>query len=166
MSRPVYETDLNLETERGFADDLERHTGNVFTKTAKLVAIDFAISDRNSGQLVGGGEIKCRTFYPGQYPTLNLSFHKWEALKQLSGTTHTFLYLRLLEADYMLPVTPTMSYSTKTWGRRDRGDDQDIEKAVILPMTIFIRLQLPGWTIPPAWEQYVHDKQSIRGSGH
>ena len=108
------------------------------------------------GTLLGLAEIKCRTFTPGQYPTLGLSAHKWQALVDCwDRGVPGYLYVRLLEEDLMLTVGKRIEVELTTWGRTDRGDPQDVERAVMIPMDLFVRLKLPARTIPGDWSKHV-----------
>ena len=134
--RPRYESPEDLKNEKEIADFVERKYGIMLRKMPDRYYIDFmAFKDQSA---VGVVEIKRRYRTVGKFSTLFLNLDKWT-----HGTK--FFY------DHGLPVSFVVGFDDgiyrykyqtedkqmfqiKFAGREDRGDPQDMEPVVQIPI--------------------------------
>jgi len=146
MPRPMYETATDRKNERVIAEMLERRWDCDADKLKIACEVDYSLT--REGRIVAVMEIKCRNY---DYDTLDglggliLSAHKWQAGRRWKETHNIAFILVLGLTDgvfvYRLKAEdPWPEMKLKTAGRRDRGDAQDIEPCVIIPMQKFQKL--------------------------
>lgn len=133
--RPFYETRKDLQNE---IDALRKIS--VKTTPMKLplaYKIDFALMDGD--KIVCWAEVKCRTNRYGQYPTLMISMAKLISGITLSGMTGFPFWLIVKWTDKIgaLEINGLSKFEMGSGGRRDRGDDQDIEPVCHIPTSAF-----------------------------
>lgn len=139
MNRPLYETKENLKGEHEVADKIAHLWKAKLSKLPIKYKVDYA-AERN-GKIVAWIEIKCRTNDMNDYQTYMLSLDKYNASIELGKVTN-------------LPVTLVVKWNDKIGyadllhcrgvikmgGRVDRGDPQDLEPAVFIPIEDFREL--------------------------
>jgi Holliday junction resolvase len=93
-------------------------------------------------------EVKCRTYMPPDR-TLWISAHKWADLIRLSEATSVpaFLAVHFYGHGLYVIAASRRRFRTILGGRRDRGDAQDIEPEIEIPLSAFERVwasNVPG----------------------
>lgn len=133
--RPFYETRNDLQNELDALRKIAVRTTPV--KLPLRYEIDFAMVDGD--KICAFAEVKCRTNPFGQYPTLMISAAKLISGITLSGMTGCPFWLIVQWTDKVgaLEVDSISKWRMSIGGRRDRGDDQDIEPVVHIPTTAF-----------------------------
>lgn len=139
MNRPMYETPESLKKEDEVAQKISAAWNTKLNKIPIKYRVDYA-AERN-GKIVAWIEIKCRTNDMNDYETYMLSLDKYNASIELGKVTN-------------LPVTLVVKWNDKIGyadllhcrgvikmgGRVDRGDPQDVEPAVFIPIEDFREL--------------------------
>lgn len=90
MSRPRYETNLDLENEENAAKEIRECWGVDVVKIPDSYGADWMIS--RGGKQVGWGEYKRRDMVWGQYPTIVLSVRKVADLIRLADVSGKALF--------------------------------------------------------------------------
>ena len=143
MKRPMYETEANLENERRAKQFLEERWSCVLHKVPLKYQVDWmAMRGDNPMAFI---EYKFRenlSFY--KYPRYMISLDKWMKAKQLSKEVEVpfVMVITFTEGTYYGSFDNTMTLEMKYGfgGRYDRGDAQDVEPMVFLPLNIFKKL--------------------------
>lgn len=140
--RQTYETAVDVDNERSVADQFERKWGAKFIKLRRLAPVDFAIV--RDGTVVGWAEVKCRKHEMGKYPTLILSADK--AMSIMGRVEHSglpcFLCVRFSDGLAFVAMKDEYLSRISIKGRNDRGDDDDMEPCIEVPIADFRRVQL------------------------
>ena len=134
MKRPIYENQKTISKEVGFKESIELSTGYKLVKMPRAYEVDFAMLDGR--EYVGCAELKCRSCASTTYETLILSLHKLDALKRWRQYGSSFLCVRYSDADLVLPIDDSLKLSIRFAGRTDRGDWQDLEPCVHIPVSL------------------------------
>ena len=145
IERPLYEKDLNLLDEIRFFSDLQGHTRYEhysFKKLPLAYRVECAAISSLTGKVEGFCELKCRSVLMSDYPTLILSLHKWDDLIRYSRYGWSSLFVRWQDYDAVLDVKSTSNYRITFGGREDRGDWQDVEPVVHIPVKDFYLLEI------------------------
>lgn len=138
--RPIYETATDISREAGIAASLAACWDCRFQKMPKFYGVDFAALRK--GEITAWFEIKHRF---ASYPSYRLSLHKWMRGIELSEITGKPAFIvvswpvdgkreviyRAINRD---PVKVVLG------GRKDRGDPDDIEPMVEIPVGEFKRV--------------------------
>lgn len=147
MTRPIYEKPADLAAEAQVAAQLANHWGCKMEKLPKFYRTDWAIA---VGQTIKGFvEIKCRNNTRYKYDTYMLSLLKWSENVQLAITTgipfvlavqwtDSVGYLKVDESNYR-HIQSKCSFSMG--GRTDRGDSQDMEPVIHIPVGMFHKVE-------------------------
>lgn len=139
-ARPLYETTESLSEERLVAERIGEAWSCNPVKLARAYQLDFALCRDDAVQ--AWAEVKVRT---KRYPTYMLSLHKWLAAVELHERTGLPALLVVQWPDLLAycalsglrrPLSVTMG------GRRDRGDWQDMEPVVHIPLEFFNRVRV------------------------
>mgnify|MGYP003128412249 FL=1 len=123
--RPLYETKINLNSEKKVMDYVSQCWNVVYFKLPMSYKMDYAVYRDEA--LVGFAEVKCRTHKFGTFPTYIISLAKVLEARRLGKETNTTPILvvswlgALAYLDFFSPFT------IKQGGRSDRGDWQDQE---------------------------------------
>lgn len=137
--RPTYETEADRKNEKRVAQKAASAWGGCLAeKLPKQYRADFGFVDSRESVLAWA-EVKCRTNEHDRYPTYMLSLAKWLEAERLSQDTGLPFYLLVEFTDgiYYLRVKKLEGISIKMGGRSDRGDAQDREPTVHIPMRHF-----------------------------
>lgn len=138
--RPTYETAADLSRERHVIARAAEAWGAAPRKLPKSYGLDFAFV--RGRVVVAWAEVKVRTYSASAFPTYMLSLHKWTRGREWSRATRVPFILVVRFTDAILyTVTDDSPPAVQFAGRADRGDWQDAEPCVMLPMTNFRRLQ-------------------------
>lgn len=134
--RQIYENSATLSVENTFAHSLELLWACELKKLSYKYQLDYCCM-RNR-EVVSWLELKCRSNHFLKYPTYMVSLDKWMKGIQLSEASGVpaFLAVRFTDADAYVRIgrgVGTVGYG----GRTDRGDSQDVEPVVLVPMDKF-----------------------------
>lgn len=139
MTRPKYESPADLAAERHVARLIEREWKAQLQKLPDQYKLDFAAY--RDGELVAWLEIKNRTHAAGAYPTLILSVAKWHAGVALAVTSGCpFLVVaNFVDGAKFVRYSrgKVLDVRYGPGGRTDRGDAQDQEPVIHIPMELF-----------------------------
>lgn len=145
MSRPTYETADHLDDEEDAIQRLEACWGVVARKTPKYYKIDYAIADY-AGSVVGWVEVRGKNFNRDQFQTFYTSLEKYLSVCRFQYATGkpAWLLVKWRDGTYVYRISARDASTRKiTIGGRtvvSRGDDQDIEPVIHIPVTEFTRL--------------------------
>jgi hypothetical protein len=140
--RPRYETSEDLKNERDIADFIEKKYKLILRKMPDRYFIDF-MAFRENGTPVAVIETKRRRHSLGKYDTIFLSLAKWNHGRQFHHENHIpFAFIVALDDGiykYKYESVDACGYDNKSlkikWGGRDdRGDGQDLEPMVHIPI--------------------------------
>lgn len=145
MTRPIYETQTDIQKERAVADWMEARGNATYTKTKSMYPIDFAIECEDS--IIGLAEIKCRNY---TMQTLDgwggffISAKKWADARLLTGVLG--ISFSVVVADSAGDVWQHVPYGE--WehdglamkGTTRRNDPNDMEPCVLLRACRFSKL--------------------------
>lgn len=136
--RPTYETQHDRDNERSVIDLLCRKWGCAANKTPQFYCVDWSLA---RGQEVKSlVEIK---FRKASYPTYILSLHKYtEMLMSAFASQLPHLLVVCWPEDgkrvvRYVKVSPEIPARVIHGGRKDRGDTQDMEPMVEIPIGKF-----------------------------
>lgn len=136
MNRPLYESDGDVKREGEVLKELESRWGYRFVKVPIKYGFDYAVL--RGRDVLGVAEIKCRNYRYEELDRLGgymLGLHK-VGMMRVSGLAGV-LVVKLVDEVYW---TKDISGRVVVGGRRDRGDPEDIEPCVLVPMERFKRL--------------------------
>jgi hypothetical protein len=135
MGRPTYETAGDLADEESVARELAKAWASDPFKLPKFYKCDWAFS--REGTVRAFIEIKCRKNLPNKYPTVIISADKWAYLRQLDEALEIPALLVFKFSDgsvfYIRPAS-TDRGAVIVGGRHDRGDPEDAEPVVHIPI--------------------------------
>lgn len=135
--RPTYETDADRGREADFSNILCQVFRCTLYKLPIRYGLDFSVV--KDGRTIGFLETKIRTNPSGQYPTYMISAGKFMSADALTRSTGLPCRLAVMWTDNWgytdLALTPEIVVSMG--GRRDRGDEQDIEPVHLIPISSF-----------------------------
>lgn len=141
--RPVYENQVDRDAEEAVAKSLGEFWRTKYTKLPKSYHVDYMLSN-GSGVARAWLEVKCRSRW---YDTMMISLNKFLAGTRVADATGlAFLmaysvdgeirYVRLESGD----LTGDRGLYVSVGGRTDRGDSQDIEPVVMIPLGLLKKL--------------------------
>jgi hypothetical protein len=135
--RPRYETQYDSREEARFSEILAERFRCSLHKLPIRYGLDFsAVRD---GRVVAFVETKVRTNPVGQYPTYMISVGKFMYADTLTRVTGLDCILAVKWSDAWghtnLVLQPDIEVTIG--GRRDRGDEQDIEPVCLIPIAQF-----------------------------
>ena len=136
--RPVYETQTDRDLEAQVAYQVAAKFGCIAERTPRMYQMDWLLINKTLRSFV---EIKRRNVDHNIYPTLILSAHKWHygcSMAERFGVTF------ILVIEYTDGIryweTKDIKPDVQMGGRCDRGDDQDMEPVIHLPIGLFKKL--------------------------
>ena len=135
--RPIYETDDDLSREARFAAIISDSFKCKLHKMPIRYGLDFAaIKD---GRTIGFLETKIRMNPVEKYPTYMISLGKFMSAEAITRATSLSCRLAVMWTNgwgfVKMEMTPDVVVSVG--GRRDRGDDQDVEPVCLIPISSF-----------------------------
>ena len=140
MSRPTYETLLDRACERHiartFAERLPALRGSEPIQFRSKVRVDVAYM--KDGLIITLVEIKRREVPFGEYPSMMLSASKYDSLKQAEKALNLPILMLWAFVDdvyawFRVPL-PDHVLTHSTGGRIDRGDLDDVEDVIMVPL--------------------------------
>lgn len=136
--RPVYETEQNLSQEQAVALTISKAWDIGVRKLKKLYPFDWAFI--YEGEVTGFLEIKCRTNASADYADYMISADKirWACSMISAFDCRCILAVQWTDRLGAHNINPEQfNYVLEMGGRNDRGDDQDIEPVVKIPLKWF-----------------------------
>ena len=128
MSRPIYETDHNRKKESDAALLIEQRLNLTVVQNKRLYPADYSLTKSN-GTIKAIGEIKVRNNPRFKYDTFFISADKvckCKAFAREFGIPF-FLFVWWDDGLYGIDLSNKEPMKIAIGGRRDRGDNQDIE---------------------------------------
>lgn len=142
MSRPLYETSGDRGREDGVRRLIERRWNCTATKLPMQYHLDFGLY--RGGELVAFAEVKCRKTPFANYPTYIISLSKVVAALDLSaaaGRVPALLVVNWADVVGWVNLAQAGDWKVRSGGRTDRGDWQDVEPVVEIPIEEFSVLE-------------------------
>jgi hypothetical protein len=137
MTRPIYESDADRSNQAGVVAKLEQAFGlHAITPQSALAPFDAAFRFTHNPCVV---EVKVRRNTRKRYPTYMLSEAKYHALCAIDAQGANAL-LAVQWTDQLGVVQVPVEHTVSTGGRYDRGDSRDVERVVLIPTDVFIRV--------------------------
>jgi hypothetical protein len=138
--RPMYETQFDLDNEGNAKSRIEAAFKCVLHKLPISYYADW-VATRNN-EIVAVLEYKKRTCEKDKFPTTFIFVDKWMNGQRLSDTMSVpfFLLIEWTDGLYWHQVGKT-PVTFKVSGRTDRGDPQDIQPSVHIPVTAFTKIK-------------------------
>jgi len=133
--RPIYETRENRQEEQDVADRLAAAWKASIIKFPRLAKVDRLVT--LNGEARAWLEIKCRRNRMDAYPTYMISSRKIQDGLDLSEATKIPFILAVSWSDGVCWTKVESMYPTRSGGRVDRGDAQDIEMVCDIPIAQF-----------------------------
>lgn len=139
--RPIYETQKNLDVERGVASLLEEKWKCEVVKMPIKYGLDYTFT-RNK-EIAGFCEIKCLNYELAQFDRMSggyfISMGKFISAKTLAEFTKLpfFLVLKTKDGIWYRKFTQFEGFKFVVNGRKDRNDWQDVEPMVLLEIKLF-----------------------------
>jgi hypothetical protein len=126
MGRPIYETSRDMDAEREIAETIAQKYNATAIKAKRLYGLDWFFE--RDGYVVGMVEIKVRNYYRNDFTTYMISADKVARIRLLAGVTGVpaFLFVSWKDGIGYINLCDEPDYNA-IGGRRDRGDDQDVE---------------------------------------
>ena len=136
MSRRLYENETNRKNEQAAKVSLEGSWSMSLQKLPIKYGADWiAFRDERAVAVI---EYKNRPHESSRFPTYLLSVHKWMVMRSLANTIGVPAILVVEFVDGMRHCTLEDEAATTAWaGRRDRGDADDLEPCMMIPMDRF-----------------------------
>lgn len=134
--RPMYESPEDRDNEDEIMEQLLSDTDFNYYKLPISYGVDFGVY--KDLELKGWVEAKARTCRVDAYDTYILSFRKWEQATRLAKAAYVPFKLAVRWADRLGVYTyHGERFCVRHGGRTDRGDSQDQEPVVHIPITRF-----------------------------
>lgn len=126
MARPIYETSRDRDAERQIAETIAQKYNAKAIKAKRLYGLDWFFE--RDGYVVGMVEIKVRNYTRNHFETYMISADKVARIRMLSSVTGVpaFLFVSWRDGIGYINLSDEPDYNA-IGGRRDRGDDQDVE---------------------------------------
>lgn len=137
--RPQYEDESSLKSEAGTAFEVEKAWNVDLVKMPMKNKIDFLMKNKK-GESRAVVEVKNRACKRHKYPTYMISLDKWVAGCSMGLITELNFILVVNwddEIGYLDCKKHTKEITVNMGGRADRGDAQDIEPVVHIPIYLF-----------------------------
>ena len=141
--RPIYEKDEDRTKEQIIFQMLAKKLNCVCITTPKLSRIDRLICTKK-GKLKALVELKVRTNKHDTYPTYMLSAAKYRKMLSLADALKVDALLLVRYTDKTRIVKLEEEYQINIGGRTDRGDAQDMEECIYIPIKNFVDLDIGG----------------------
>lgn len=134
--RPIYETGSDVAREAAIAALVAERYGATAKKLPARYCLDHAFM--RGDKLVGLAEIKCRKNPSTRYPTLMVSLLKWMTARDVAKAARVpgFLVVSWTDRVGMISVDAD-DIVPGVGGRTDRGDADDVELVVHIPVSKF-----------------------------
>lgn len=140
--RPMYETTEDLKREERALQLFSNRFGLEWKKIRRLDSYTPDATFWRDDERVGVGEVKCRTFEIGRYPTYLISKAKIDSIVERWHPVPMVLIVSWVnETAWTLATFEQIEkWEVQRGGRTDRGDDMDIEDCYMIPIDKFCSL--------------------------
>tara|TARA_R110000751_G_scaffold101852_3_gene196191 strand:+ start:569 stop:1066 length:498 start_codon:yes stop_codon:yes gene_type:complete len=140
--RVMYESGEDLASEAEIIDLIEKKWVCQSSKLAIKHQLDYLLLRNQKG--VAWVEIKARGTPLRQYPSCMIAMTKIMAARALSETSKlpSFLVVRWSDNCGYIRIDTLLDFEISMGGRTDRGDKQDIEPVMLIPIHNFTELSL------------------------
>jgi hypothetical protein len=141
MERPYYENKDDLHNERNIVEKLSIRWGCYAIKLPLRYGFDFGLL--RNGRMMAAVEIKKRDVTSTTYPDIILSLAKAECGERFRkwGIIPMFV-VEFQDGIYKHRISLNHQYKIDMGGRQDRGDWQDMEPVIHIPMKLFKRVNI------------------------
>lgn len=142
LSRPTYETEGHLESERKVIETIEALHGVKLTKTPKYYHIDYCIVDMRN-KVCGWIEVRNKTFNRNKFTSFYTSLEKYLSVARMAHLTGLPAYIACSWTDGIFFKTvhhgDARVYPITVGGRtvNSRNDPDDIEPVIHIPIEDF-----------------------------
>jgi len=146
--RPIYENEESLKSEAGTAFEIEKAWKVKLVKMPMKNKIDFLMKRAADLEPKAFIEAKNRACKKHQYKTYMISLDKWVAGLSMESSTNLPFILVVNwndEIGYLKCKEVIGAITVNMGGRTDRGDAQDIEPVVHIPIYLFETLVKHGY---------------------
>lgn len=140
--RPIYETDEDLDIEDRMMSAFVGDKPFYYVKQPYGFRIDYALF-RDHGDDLVYAFVECKRRHNKRmaYPKYMLSYEKWKAGIALAESFNCYFFVLVQWDDglYFLQATPETAWDcdVRRGGRIDRGDPQDQEDCIFIPVNKF-----------------------------
>ena len=140
--RPIYETDKDREQEADFIKELCIAWKCEAKKLPIHYKLDFALI--REGVIRAFLEMKIRSYAKGYFDTYMISMAKVLAAQEYSAFAGvaSLLAVRWNDEDGFIALHKMKDFHLGFGGRGDRGDSQDMEPVVFIPIQHFRRIRV------------------------
>lgn len=142
MTRKTYETADHIAAEKKAFDYYFRTEYSPgYIKAPKYYPFDYCVKD-SKGRIIEGVEIKVRDVDLEKLGSVKISLQKFAKLVSMTWVLPISLIVQANDGMYRLELRGK-SYEDITpcvWGRRDRGDADDMEPCVEIPLHLFKKI--------------------------
>ena len=138
--RPMYENEASLKGEADTIFEVNKAWKVDLVKMPIKNKIDCLMKRKSDGTPKAFVELKRRARKRHKYPTYMISLDKWVAGMSLQATTNLPFILIVDwedEIGYLKCFEANQETTINMGGRKDRGDAQDIEPVVHIPIYLF-----------------------------
>ena len=139
--RPKYETKEDRNREEVVLSSACRSWGCAAHKLPDRYEFDYLLMRKKVGK--AWLEIKVRTNERDDYPDYMVSFAKLMAARRLSGASGlpSFLLVQWVRSKGLIRLDTIKKFTLSMGGRSDRGDAQDLEPVIFIPMQDLVELE-------------------------
>jgi len=139
--RPKYETEEDRNREAVVLSSVCRSWECAAYKLPDRYEFDYLLMRKKEGK--AWLEIKVRTNERDDYPDYMISFAKLLAARRLSEASGlpSFLLVQWLRRKGLIRLDNIKNFRLSMGGRSDRGDVQDLEPVIFIPMPDFAQLE-------------------------
>jgi hypothetical protein len=136
MTRPIYETQHDLDHEKEIADLLSKKWSADFHKLPIKNNVDFLVTREGKG--IAFIEYKHREKLSFEaFPTYMVSLDKWMKMRDIQNNTGLPCHLVVRFKELTAWVNCDADFHIGINGRKDRNDPQDIEPMAYIDMKAF-----------------------------
>lgn len=151
MTRPRYESEEDRTRQQRIIEQIEGVWKCWAHKLPDHAVIDYALCREPNARVYAYAEVKHRECAFGQYPDYMISTKKVERAMELNAHwgRRTFLIVEFVDTVYYthLDDLKIIGGDVRMGGRKDRGDPQDTECVVHIPLAAFGRLLYPSGAV-------------------
>lgn len=140
MNRPLYETKQDLTNEQDIMLRIKDKWKCDAEKLGIKYKLDFALT--RDKVICAFAEVKVRKYNSTDFPDIYISLHKFLAAQEIKSALliPTYLVVKWKDGLFYTPFESCNVSKASITGRTDRGDAQDIEPQVHIPIDYFKEL--------------------------
>lgn len=138
--RPTYETERDRQLERITIEVAAKRWQVTAVKLPQFDEVDYALV--RGGRVVGVAEVKTRSNQHDTYQTYMISLRKVMrgAALELSAGLRFVLVVGFTDGVWYCRPSKEQDCNVSIGGRKDRGDEQDVEMVLHIPISAFRRV--------------------------